>query len=157
MHLRYLAYVIRHKWFVLLAGLRLGVPLGQLLMHDLSKFRPDEWHPYVRWFYAPSPADPAEREWWRNEFHAALHLHYCRNPHHSKHWVRPGGPVPMPDHYIREMIADWIGAGLAQGHGLDVHAWYHDNATRMPLHPATRKAVERYLAQIDRAGRVVSL
>ena len=37
-HLRYLSYVLRHKWYVLWAGLWLGVPLWRLLIHDWSKF-----------------------------------------------------------------------------------------------------------------------
>lgn len=41
-HIQYLWYVIRHKFFVFQAGLRLGVPLWQLLIHDLSKFSPAE-------------------------------------------------------------------------------------------------------------------
>jgi hypothetical protein len=50
-HLRYLTYVLRHKWFVLVAGLRVGVPVWRLLAHDLSKFSPAEWGPYVANFY----------------------------------------------------------------------------------------------------------
>jgi hypothetical protein len=50
-HWRYFKYVLRHKWYVFLAGRQRGVGLWQLLVHDLSKFRPDEWQPYAEWFY----------------------------------------------------------------------------------------------------------
>lgn len=49
-HWSYLKYVIRHKWFVFLAGLDRGVPLWQLLIHNWSKFLPWEWMPYAEWF-----------------------------------------------------------------------------------------------------------
>lgn len=54
-HLRYLWYVLRHKWYVFQAGRVLKVPVWQLLMHDLSKFTPAEWFPYVAYFYGPGP------------------------------------------------------------------------------------------------------
>ena len=44
-HLRYLGYVLRHKWFVLVAGLKVGAPLWRLLIHDWSKFTAAEWGP----------------------------------------------------------------------------------------------------------------
>jgi hypothetical protein len=44
-HFKYLSYITRHKWFVLQVGLRIQVPLGNLLVHDLSKLRPREWLP----------------------------------------------------------------------------------------------------------------
>ena len=44
-HLRYLGYVVRHKWFVFRAGLRTGAPLWRLVIHDWSKFTPAEWGP----------------------------------------------------------------------------------------------------------------
>lgn len=50
-HFKYLSYVIRHKWFVLVAGLKTGAPLWRLLIHDWSKFTPAEWSPYVLNFY----------------------------------------------------------------------------------------------------------
>lgn len=50
-HLSYARYVLRHKWFVFRAGIARSVPLWQLLVHDLSKFRPSEWRPYAEWFY----------------------------------------------------------------------------------------------------------
>lgn len=51
-HLKYLSYVLRHKWFVFLAACKLGIPwLG--IIHDLSKFRLSEWLPYARHFHNP--------------------------------------------------------------------------------------------------------
>jgi hypothetical protein len=54
-HLKYLRYVVRHKFFVARAGLAInGWSIGwlwRLLVHDLSKFHPREWRPYAVYFY----------------------------------------------------------------------------------------------------------
>lgn len=69
-HFRYLSYVLRHKWFVLRAGLRVRAPLWRLLIHDWSKFTPAEWGPYVANFYGLAPGDEAF-EWYQRMKHAA--------------------------------------------------------------------------------------
>lgn len=52
--------------------------------------------------------------------------------------------LPMPDVYIREMVADWRGAGRALGKP-DTVSWYKQNAKNMLLHPETRARVEELL------------
>ncbi len=37
-HINYFKYVVRHKWFVFLAGIKLGVPIMSLIIHDWDKF-----------------------------------------------------------------------------------------------------------------------
>lgn len=57
--------------------------------------------------------------------------------------------LPMPEKYRREMLADWWGAGKAQGKHSPKddpwranRRWYAANKDKMRLHPATRQAVE---------------
>ena len=57
--------------------------------------------------------------------------------------------LAIPPHYVREMVADWIGAGRAQGKP-DVAAWYAANAAKMVLHDDTRALVERLMAEAQR-------
>lgn len=154
-HWQYLKYVLRHKWFVLQAGRDLGVPLWQLLMHDWDKFLPDEWFPYANFFFDSQgnkinrrsktgyykPTDTGDAA-----FDYAWLLHQKRNKHHWQWWVLPedsGGVklLPMPDVYRREMLADWRGAGRAQGTP-DTLAWYIANKEKMQLHPETRAWIE---------------
>ena len=52
-HVQYLWYVIRHKWFVFVECLKIGVPLWGALIHDWQKFTPAEWKPYVLSFWGP--------------------------------------------------------------------------------------------------------
>lgn len=50
-HFKYISYIIRHKWFVLYAGILTGASLWRLAKHDWTKFLPSEWTPYTRKFY----------------------------------------------------------------------------------------------------------
>lgn len=42
-HWNYFKYVIRHKWFVFIAGLQTGAPLWRLIIHDWTKFLLQMW------------------------------------------------------------------------------------------------------------------
>jgi hypothetical protein len=53
----------------------------------------------------------------------------------------------MPNKYAREMVADWIGAGMALG-SPDTLAWYEKNKNKIRLHPITRMYVENLLNKI---------
>jgi hypothetical protein len=146
----YLKYVIRHKWFVLRACRKTGTSLWRGLIHDLSKFRPSEWGPYVRTFYAP---DGSKQYKETEEFAVAWNLHQKRNKHHWQAWLLTwdrGETVAlrMPDKYVREMVADWIGAGLAITGKVEVCQWYEKNKTKMILHPDTRTKVETLLKEL---------
>lgn len=151
-HLRYLSYVLRHKAFVFVAGLRTGAPLWRLLIHDWSKLTPAEWQPYVLSFYGPwkykdrPPGVVAafDRAW--------LH-HQHANPHHWQHWIlrEDGGgtkTLPIPEHFAREMVADWMGAGRAITGRWEVTDWYAENRERLQLHETTRAMVEALLAEL---------
>lgn len=110
-HLKCLRYVLRHKWFVFLAGLQLRVPLWQLIVHDWSKCTPSEWGAYVRFFYgfkdkltctcpefgslnAHTKACFAAQRRWKIErelpFNLAWLHHQKRNKHHWQYWVLMG-------------------------------------------------------------------
>jgi hypothetical protein len=153
-HLRYLAYVLRHKWYVFVACRGLQVPLWQAIIHDWTKFLPCEWFPYVqRFFGASSPQLNQARD---DAFDRAWNHHQKANRHHWQYWVlvpeRDAARVralAIPPRYVREMIADWIGAGRAQGKP-DVAAWYAANAAKMVLHDETRALVEHLMAEAQR-------
>lgn len=167
-HLRYLSYVLRHKWFVLVAGRRTGAPLWRLLVHDWSKFTPGEWFAYTDFFYAPkpvaaygdarlygglSPGDVERITTARQQaFDRAWLHHQHANPHHWQHWVlREDSGVtkllPMPEHFVREMVADWMGAGRAITGKWEAGAWYEKNAERIQLEHRTRIRVEGLLGR----------
>lgn len=199
-HLRYLRYVLCHKWHVFLGGLRFGVPLWQLIIHDLSKFSRAEWGPYVRRFYG-GRAGVEDKAADTEEFKRAWEHHYTHNPHHWDYWIQPirddtslligdyvwgvadnapllgiivasreatGSPpsnyrvktqtdefwagnfelhdrvLPMPECYIREMVADWYGAGMAMGKP-DIKGWYQSGKHYRTMHPDTLARAEQLL------------
>lgn len=145
-HLLYAKYLARHKWFVFLAGLKLGVPLWRLIIHDWSKFLPCEWFPYARYFFrkdGPLGNTKADRAAFERAWLHHIHL----NKHHWNYWVLVDGPtteasankaISMPDVYIREMVADWCGAGRAITGKWDVYNWFAKNVERMTLHDTTK-------------------
>ena len=147
-HLAYLRYVLRHKWFVLLAGIKLGCSIWDLIMHDMSKFRPSEWKAYAYTFYNE---DGSTRYLETREFNVAWLKHQHRNPHHWQHWIlRKDSEVdvevmPMPATYVREMVADWFGAGRAITGTWEAAAWYDKNKDKIMLHPVSRSLVEQFL------------
>lgn len=158
-HVAYAKYVLRHKWYVLKACRMTGASLWLGLIHDLSKLRPSEWMPYAECFYKP---DGSKQYVESVAFTLAWNWHQKRNPHHWQAWLvtmdrGETKPLPMPERYVREMVADWIGAGLAITGKLEVWQWYERNKGNMCLHHETRARVESLLQSIsagrDSAGR----
>lgn len=160
-HAKYLSYVVRHKWFVLVAGLQVKAPLWRLVIHDWSKFLPGEWVPYVDYFYGEKARLQKEesddcRYWeaaqkYYDAFDRAWLHHQHANKHHWQHWVlrNDDGSVKtleMPENFVREMVADWMGAGRAITGKWEAREWYLKNRERQQLHAATRTRVEQLLA-----------
>jgi len=151
-HLKYASYVIRHKWFVFLAGLKTDAPIWRLLIHDWSKLTPAEWFPYVQKFYGIG-SNQAETDLGRAvldevqaDFDKAWLHHIHHNPHHWQHHLllQYDGEMKalrMPDDLVCEMLADWMGAGRAITGKWEVDEWYAKNKDNMKLHPDTRKHV----------------
>jgi len=128
-YIKYLRYIIRHKYFVLVECWKRGL-YWRGLTHDLSKLRPSEFFPYANHFYGSKegikkgrdstgyykPTDTGDKV-----FDFAWLLHQKRNRHHWQWWVLPedkgGVKVLEMDKADRlEMLCDWIGAGKVQGH-----------------------------------------
>ncbi len=153
-HLRYLSYVLRHKWFVFVECCKLGIP-WRGFWHDWSKFRWDEWKAYANYFYGPQPIRDSVGYYKPTNtgdcaFDFAWLLHQKRNRHHWQWWILPednGGTktLKMPHKYIIEMVSDWRGAGKAQGYGDNTLEWYNKNKDKMQLHPDTRAWIESEL------------
>lgn len=160
--LRFLHATIVHKWHVYHAGRRLGVGRWQLLIHDLSKFRPREFVPYGKFFYSRPGADwlkAVTDQQYKPHMLAGWLSHIQRNPHHWQHWclingasvvasrgtsvaVNPIDALPMPRKYVFEMVADWMGAGRAyQGEypkSIAEWKWWQDNKDQIVLHEISR-------------------
>jgi hypothetical protein len=153
--MRYVLLTIKHKWFVFLAGLQIGVPLYLLILHDWSKFTAKELPHYQRQFYGKADK-PLEFSY------AWLHHQKC-NKHHWEYWIPITGhtrggysdmqPLPMPEKYIKEMVADFLGASRAYegkwpGKTWD---WWDKNRKKIETHchAETWKRIEQILEQVQ--------
>ena len=156
-HLKYLKYVLRHKWFVYVAGRHLGVSIWRLFKHDWHKFLPSEWNPYVAYFYGPTVAlkdtEPDDYKYWSARepvcaaFNHAWNLHQKRADHHWQFWLitMDSGEtqcLQMSEQATREMVADWYGAGRAITGKWEAEEWYLKNRDKIKLFPKTREIVE---------------
>lgn len=115
--MRYAWLTIKHKWFVFVAGISLGVPLWRLMLHDWTKFLPWNLVAYNRQFFGK--ADRPE------QFVRAWLRHQNAHDHHWEWWIPRTGhnrcqppypdtePLPMSVAAVREMVADWMGASRA--------------------------------------------
>jgi len=139
--MQYTWLTIKHRFFVFLACRRVGgISLWAALIHDLSKFTPAELPHYQRQFFGDK-GDPQgfARAW--------LH-HQNLNPHHWEYWIPRSGhmrgddstePIEMPEPFLREMVADWMGAGRAYTGSWDMREWLTKNLPKIRLNPITRR------------------
>ncbi len=150
-HLWYFIYFLKHKWFVFLACMKLGVPVFQALVHDLSKFSRDEWSTYVRYSHARREEFLSGRILEAQpDFDFAWNCHQKANKHHYQYWLLIADncnirPIPIPERYAREMIADWMGASRAKIGSWDIESWVVKNGPSMKFHPETTILVSKIL------------
>jgi len=160
---KYLRYLVKHKWYVMLECFHEGL-FWRGVTHDLSKFLPDEFFPYMNYFYGKKSKEHIQKEGFckpkvtnDEKFDFAWLLHQKRNKHHWQWWVLPEDNgrtkvLEMPYPYLQEMICDWIGAGKAQGFVsppndkyYETNIWYQHNKNRIILHEKSRARIERIL------------
>ncbi len=151
---KYVWLTLKHKYFVFRAGLKTGAPIWRLLIHDYSKLLPSEAPHYGRQFFGDK-SDPLG-------FTYAWNHHQKNNPHHWEYWIPATGhnrggfqdnaPLPIPEHFIREMIADWLGASRAyEGTFPTSRAewnWFNKNFDGLKLHPDSKQRALEILAEV---------
>lgn len=158
-HFLYLKYVLRHKWYVFLACLEYGL-IWRGIKHDWTKFLPSEWFPYVEYFHGAKRPDIGKTGYNHalhqddTAFNYAWNHHQKANAHHWQYYVLNYDDgrtllLPMLELDRKEMIADWRGAGKAQGKP-KTWEWYDANKEKMQLHPETRAWVEAEMALLKR-------
>ncbi len=159
-YLKQLISILIHKWYVFLAGRMVGVPLWRLIIHDWSKFMPVEFINYSKWKYGVA----SKREWAK----AWLH-HFHLNPHHSEHHILSwlGNPefyddlgkhlglfitlLPMPETYVREMLADMMATSKRVTGSYNIASWLNQNGPKMHLHDDTVTLIDKVMKEIGYA------
>jgi hypothetical protein len=147
--LKYCILTLKHKGFVLLAGLKIGCPVWRLIKHDWTKFLPSELSHYGNQFFG-NKDNPY------NFTRAWLH-HQNMNDHHWEYWIPRTGhnrstplypdgvPLEMDYYAVEEMVADWLGASRAyEGNwpkSLETWVWFKNNFDKIKLHPSSRSYV----------------
>ena len=163
-HIAYFKYVARHKWFVYKACKITGAPWWRSVIHDWTKFLPCEWSPYAESFYN---LDGTKKEWksrsfWEKiDFDLAWNHHQKSNKHHWQYWVMTTDsdeprtkPVPIPEKYVKEMVADWCGAGMAITGRMELGEWYAKNKSKMIIHDITIPLVDKLVVDVENYFRV---
>lgn len=124
---------------------------GLVHLRQLQCRRPYALSFYGDWKYSERP------QWLIEAFDAAWNHHRHHNPHHWQHWVlrEDSGVVKtlkMPRGLVREMVADWMGAGRAIAGKWEADEWYLANAQTMLLHYETQMLVEMLLGVKAKCG-----
>lgn len=152
--------ITKHKWIVMRQCFRVGL-YRQGIMHDLSKYSPEEFRTGVLYFQGNRSPNAAEKE--EKGYPRAWLHHKGRNKHHYEYWIdlsvdKAEGlrGMKMPVRYVVEMFMDRIAASkiyagqdYTDSHPLD---YYKKSKNYMTIHPDTRKLLERLLLMLSRYG-----
>jgi hypothetical protein len=137
------------------------VPLWRSVIHDWSKFTLAELPAYGQWFFGGRGNGDAFAKAW-------VH-HQNLNPHHWEYWVTRSthrisvaGPataeaLPMPETYIREMVADWMGASKAYTGQWEIKEWVVKNLPKMNLHEATLQRLGELIELTEKPVRAAAV
>lgn len=116
--------------------------------HDVSKWSPEEYYPYLNYFYPEHEEDKDE-----DEFNKAWLHHQHSNQHHWQYWtlVLDEGevvPLDMPFDAICEMLCDWSSFQYTDNPNT-ANGWYELNKDNMILSDRTRRCVELILDKCE--------
>lgn len=152
--------ITEHKLLVMENCFRVGL-YKQGLLHDLSKYSPEEFLTGVRYYQGTRSPNAAERE--ILGFSKAWLHHKGRNKHHFEYWIDFGkkkedGLVghKMPVEYVVEMMMDRIaackvykGKDYTDSSALE---YYGREKRFIVIHPETRALLEKLLNMLAEKG-----
>ena len=152
--------ITEHKYFVMRNSFKVGL-YKQGLLHDLSKYTPEEFWTGVRFFQGTRSPNAAERE--EYGFSKAWLHHKGRNKHHFEYWIdfsldKSEGLVghKMPVNYVVEMMMDRIAACMVYKgeYYTDSSAmeYYQRECPFIVIHPETRALLEKLLWMLSEKG-----
>ena len=151
MYWQYFKYIVEHKWNVGIECFKKGMII-HAITHDISKFLPSEFLPYAKFFYSTNRTKKYKQsDETKADFQKGWCFHQKRNKHHWNYWVSVTRineiiPIPMPEKYIKQMIADWN--GMSRKFGGSTEEYYIKNRNNMILHKETTKLIEGILTQL---------
>ena len=147
--------VLRHKNKVLIHCAKCGI-LWRGLVHDLSKFSPQEFFESVKYFQGNrSPIGVCRRETGKSL--AWLH-HKGRNKHHIEYWLDPDCELTpmMPYKYAVECVCDKLAATKTyngKNYTPDKALWHWEKyGNRVNGNPMTMAFIERVFTDLRDKG-----
>lgn len=161
--MKYFILTIRHKFWVLYYGIKIGCPLLRLITHDISKLGWKEYPYYQQQFFG----DKSDQD----GFQKAWNHHHKSNDHHWEYHVpitrhdrgTPRGndldPLPMSKGAMLEMISDWMGAHKNYtGEHVNLNDWGWFDRTWPKISPRMHKNTRSFiLRKLSDMGRVVQV
>lgn len=156
--------ITHHKIVVMDLCFKIGM-VRQGLLHDLSKYQPEEFMVGVRYWCGTRSPNAIERE--KTGYSSAYLHHKGRNKHHYEYWtdLRPRSDewhyIKVPLRYVLEMICDRIAASKTY-HGdeyNDAMPWefYVARSESRYMHPETRLLLEKLLKMLRDEGEFRTL
>jgi hypothetical protein len=157
--LSHLKTVNRHRYLVCKYCFRLGL-YRQGLIHDLSKYSPQEFWVGAKYYQGDRSPNDAER---REKGYSAAWLHHKgRNKHHLEYWTDYGCHgegivgVEMPVKYVAEMFCDRLAASRVYrgGQFTDADPWkfFQHSKTHTILNPKTADLLESMMVTLRDQG-----
>lgn len=158
----HLKTINHHKKLVFINCCRSGI-IWQGIVHDLSKYSPEEFIPGVK-YYQEGKRSPNVEE--RNQlgYSAAWLHHKGRNKHHFEYWndynpkYKKIMPVKMPAKYLVEMFCDRVAASknykkTEYTNSSPLEYFLNSTARKEGyIHPETEKALENLLRILAEKG-----
>jgi len=157
--IRHFNTIARHKWLVFVLAIKCGIA-WRGLVHDLSKYSPEEFIPGMRYFQGTRSPNEKERE--LHGYSSAWLHHKGRNKHHFEYWndVNPKTkqyePVEMPLVYLKEMFCDRVAASKVyngKNYTDDCALRYYQRGRgRESMHEKTAETLEMWLSCLAENG-----
>ncbi len=153
--LQYLDYLFKHIGYVIDVSKTFNIDASK---HDISKFSLFEFEAYLNHFYKDKENKKILETQIQFEYAVLHHIH--NNSHHWQYWIALSDDgsrkiFEMPDDYVKEMIADWVGAGFAIYGKNDMQEWYNLNKNKMILHKNTELKINEYIKEVINYGRTM--
>ena len=151
--------ISKHRNEVLKNCIKAGIPF-QGLVHDLSKYSPEEFGYGVKYYQGNRSPHEREREL-IGYSHGWMH-HKGRNKHHFEYWTdyslktKVMSPVKMPLKYVKEMFCDRVAASKIYMKDKYTNSspleYFLKAKGRRVIHPDTSALIEKLLTMLKNKG-----
>ena len=151
--------ITKHRHLVMAHCFKAGIPL-QGLLHDLSKYSPEEFIVGAQHYQGNRSPNEGERADYG--YSKAWMHHKGRNKHHFEYWTdydpvtKVMSGVKMPLKYVVEMFCDRVAAGKTYRKGEYNNtyplAYYQRGSKNRNIHPDTEKLLGELLAILAEKG-----